>query len=497
MRLPLLETKHAVPALGLASGVLLVIACRVPGAWALSFIALVPLFMAVARAASGKQAFLAGLLAGIPLMGAALWWLFDALPLPPAFGDITPALGLATVGISFAILTLAFGTLAGGWTLFAYAIRQWRFGLVAAAVAWLAFEYLRMVAYNLFTFAPQVHNPPFFSAGFVGYPLADSVGWLQLAVFGGVYALGLAVVLGNLVAYRILRTPRRRFLLAASFVATIAAAHFAPIASVMELLRDEAPRRTITVAALSLRTPANADPAVRAPAEATMLDFVRQASAAGADLVALTEESNLFAPFSERTPYGSIGGRNRTAVVDSGTVLLEDGTRVRRAIAADTLGIDSGLLQDKRILTPKGEYLPTLLSSAFTAFGGGKHLDRFAAKRSYSLGTYGSPGTVAGVRISVLLCIEAMQPGLGRAVVREQESDVITILASHAWFGVSPPLAQDTYRQARVQAVEAGVPVVRSADFAPAYVFDRYGRVVASGGFGEEPGMAVATLKIP
>lgn len=497
MRSRFIDSKYFVLTLGFFSGVLLVIASRVPGAWPISFMALLPLLVAVARSTSRMQIFLCGMFAGVPMMGAALWWLFDALPLPPAFGDISPALGLTTVGVSFVILTLAFGALIGGWTLFAYALRQWRFGLVAAAVSWLAFEYLRMVAYNLLTFAPHVYNPPFFSAGFVGYPLADSLGWLQFAAVGGVYMLGLAVVLGNLLAYRILLVPHRRVVLAVSFVALIAVVHVAPFASFMELLRNEVPRHTITVAALSLRTPANADPVIRAPAEATMLDFVRQASYAGADLVALTEESNLFAPFSERTPYGTIGGRQRTTVVDSGTVLLEDGTRVRRAIAADTLGIDSGLFQDKRILTPKGEYLPTLLSSIVTGLGGEKYLDRFAAKRNYSLGQNGFPGAVAGVKFSVLLCIEAMQPGLAAQVVREQKSDLITILASHAWFGVSPALAQDTYRQARIQAVEAGVPIVRSADFAPAYVFDRYGRVVASGGFGEGPGMAVATLEIP
>ncbi|HEX5774385.1 MAG TPA: hypothetical protein VFY28_00265 [Candidatus Paceibacterota bacterium] len=482
-------------ALGLFSGALLVAASRVPGGWPLSFIALTPLLIAAMNAASRRQAFFAGWLAGAPMMLAALWWLFDALPLPPIFGDIPFWLAIATVGVSLTVLTIVFAALVGLWAVFAYEVRAWRFALPAAALSWLAFEYLRMVAYNLLTFAPDVWNPPFFSVGFIGYPLADSVSWLQLAAFGGVYALGLAAIVGNAIAYRAVMCRRPR--LGILVVAIVLSVHFVPVASVVEALRDELPRRTLTVAALSLRTPGDADPAVRAPAETTTLDFVRQASDAGADLVALTEESNLFAPFSERTPYSAIGGRHRTVVVDSGTVLLEDGTRVRRAIAADTLGLDSGLLQDKRILTPKGEYLPTLLSSVFTALGGEEHLDRFAAKRNYSLGRNGSPGTVAGVRISVLLCIEAMQPGLARQVVREQDSDLITILASHAWFGTSPTLAQDTYRQARVQAVEAGVPVVRSADFAPAYIFDRYGRILASGGFGEAPGMAVATLKIP
>lgn len=486
-------------ALGLASGALFVVANRVPGAWAVSFIALVPVLYAIERAGSKRQAFGAGFLAGVPLMGAAMWWLFDALPLPPAFGDIPPALGLATVGISFCILALAFGAVVGAWALFAYGIRTWRYAFLAIAPSWLAFEYLRMVVYNLFTLAPHVYNPPFFSSGFIGYPLADNVSWLQLASFGGVYALGAAAAAGNMLAYRVLSLAdnRRRTILGALMVAAVFLVAVLPVASFLDALRSETPRHTITVAALSLRTPADANPVVRAPAEATMLEFVRKASDAGADVVALPEESNFLAPFSSRTPNGILGDRHRLTIIDSGTALLPDGTRVRRAQAPDTLGMDSGLEQDKRILTPKGEYLPTLLSYIITAAGGGKYLDHFAARRSYSIAHGGTPGVVRGVRISVLLCIEAMVPGLGRDMARQQKSDVIALLASHAWFGFSPTLAEDTFRQARVQAVEAGVPIIRSADFAPAYVFDRYGRIVASAGYGAEPGLAVATLSIP
>ncbi|MGE5540709.1 MAG: nitrilase-related carbon-nitrogen hydrolase [Bacillota bacterium] len=483
--------------LGLLSGVLLALAARVPGAWPLSFIALVPAYIAVAQAPSGRVVFLSGFVTGLPMMGAAIWWLFDALPLPPAFGTIPPWLGLATVGTSFVILTLAFAAVVGLWALFSYAIRAWRYGLLAMALSWLAFEYLRMVVYNLLTFAPHIDNAPFFSSGFVGYPLADSMGWVQLAAVGGVYTLGTVVVLGNALAYRIVRSRQRRVASGIAMALIILLVHVVPIAAIRSAAFPDMPRHRITVAALSLRTPANADPEVRVPVEATMVEFVRRASDAGADLIALPEESNFLAPFSTRTPNSVLGDRHRSAIIDSGTALLEDGTRVRRAQAPDTLGFNTGLLQDKRILTPKGEYLPTLLSGIITTLGGGQYLDRFAAKRNYSIGKVEIPGTIAGVKFSVLLCIETMEPGLGREVVRAQGSEILAVLASHAWFGTSPFLIQDTFRQARIQAVEAHVPVVRSADFAPAYVFDAYGRVVASGGFGPDPDLAVATLSIP
>lgn len=485
-------------ALGLLAGVLLALSARVPGAWPLSFAALTPAFFAVRAARTERIAYRAGFLAGVPMMGAAIWWLFDALPLPPALGAIPPWLGISTVSASFVILTLAFAAVVGCWALFSYAVRDWRYGCIAMAVSWLAFEYLRMVAYNLLTFAPHIDNAPFFSSGFVGYPLADSSGWVQFAAVGGVYSLGLLVVLGNLLAYRIMRLPHRRALAyGLGMLLVIVAVHLAPLPALRASWASEIPRHRITVAALSLRTPANADPAVRLPAEAAMTEFVQRASDAGADLIALPEESNFLEPFSSRTPNSVLGDQHRSAIIDSGTALLPDGTRVRRADAPDTLGFDTGLMQDKRILTPKGEYLPTLLSGIITALGGGKYLDRFAASRNYSNSTVDTPGTFMGVRFSVLLCVETMEPGLGKQIVRQEGSDLIAVLASHAWFGFSPFLIQDTFREARIQAVQAHVPVVRSADFAPAYVFDAYGRILASGGFGPGPGMAIATLSLP
>ena len=134
---------------------------------------------------------------------------------------------------------------------------------------------------------------------------------------------------------------------------------------------------------------------------------------------------------------------------------------------------------DKAHLVPFGEYTP-----------GGSLLYRFGIKgfaAQYGNGFSAGPGPQvldlgeAG-KILPLICYEAIFPGdLRRAPER---ADWIVQITNDAWFGTfSGP--QQHLAQARLRAVEQGLPFVRAANTGISAVIDAHGQIVASLGLGE------------
>ena len=141
------------------------------------------------------------------------------------------------------------------------------------------------------------------------------------------------------------------------------------------------------------------------------------------------------------------------------------------------LGADGAVLAayDKHHLVPFGEYLP-FGDLLFDWFG----ISAFAARagKGYSAGP--GPlvldlGPVLG-RVLPLICYEAVFPqglrGAGRA-------DWLLQITNDAWFGAWTGPFQHA-AQARLRAIEQGLPLVRVANTGVTAVFDARGRQVAS-----------------
>jgi apolipoprotein N-acyltransferase len=130
---------------------------------------------------------------------------------------------------------------------------------------------------------------------------------------------------------------------------------------------------------------------------------------------------------------------------------------------------------DKFHLVPFGEYMP--LRSIFDLAKlshGETDFSRGPGPVSLQLGT---PPPV-----SPLICYEAIFPGN----VRNEGSPPAWLLnvTNDAWYGISTGPYQH-FQQARVRAIEEGVPLVRAANTGISAVVDPLGRVVASLGLGE------------
>jgi apolipoprotein N-acyltransferase len=134
---------------------------------------------------------------------------------------------------------------------------------------------------------------------------------------------------------------------------------------------------------------------------------------------------------------------------------------------------------DKVHLVPFGEYLPFQSRLERLGFmqltkvvGGFIPGDRH---RAYPL--------PHAPRFLPLICYEIIFPG--EAVPRGERPDWLLNLTNDGWFGISPGPYQH-FHQARVRAIEEGLPLVRAANTGISAVIDPVGRVIGSLPLGTE-----------
>jgi apolipoprotein N-acyltransferase len=148
-----------------------------------------------------------------------------------------------------------------------------------------------------------------------------------------------------------------------------------------------------------------------------------------------------------------------------------------------------GEVYDKVHLVPFGEYLPGPLDAILRAVG----LRQFVAVP----GGF-TPGSREGQRIlavpglppvAATICYEAIFPG---AILPPASGDaapavpgLILNLTNDAWFGDTPGPRQH-FAQARLRAVEEGLPLVRDANSGISAVVDGHGRILGSLPLGTE-----------
>ena len=186
----------------------------------------------------------------------------------------------------------------------------------------------------------------------------------------------------------------------------------------------------------------------------------------------LTHEADAMAQIADLLPEGSVlitgavrPGDNRQQAYNSVYVIDHDGTILS--------------LNDKVHLVPFGEYLP--LQSLLERIGL-QQLTKMAG--GYLSGDRRRSTTVPRAPSMLpLICYEVIFPG--QAVPRGDRPGWMLNLTNDGWFGISSGPYQH-FRQARVRAVEEGLPLVRAANTGISAVVDPVGRVVRSLPLGAE-----------
>jgi apolipoprotein N-acyltransferase len=166
------------------------------------------------------------------------------------------------------------------------------------------------------------------------------------------------------------------------------------------------------------------------------------------------------------------------------------GRRILNSLAVFGPGGKPVAVYDKTHLVPFGEYLP--FQSTLEAIG----LEQLTRIRGgFDVGPTPRPlMRVAGLpAFAPLICYEAIFPG---TVVQSAERPAALLnLTNDGWFGNTTGPRQHLH-QARVRAVEEGLPVIRSANNGISAVIDGRGRIVASLDL-DVAGVVDATLPTP
>ena len=189
-----------------------------------------------------------------------------------------------------------------------------------------------------------------------------------------------------------------------------------------------------------------------------------------------------------RARIGATLGPLDTALVGGNALFFDERGRISGAgnsiWPVDPAGV-LGPRYDKAHLVPFGEYLPA--RSVMEALG----IARFAAG---DIDFIRGPGPrtieIAGVgKVGMLICYEVIFSG--EVVDPLERPDVIFNPSNDAWFGSWGPAQH--LAQARMRAIEEGLPILRSTPTGISAVIDAHGRVVASVPFRTE-GAADAPL---
>ena len=191
----------------------------------------------------------------------------------------------------------------------------------------------------------------------------------------------------------------------------------------------------------------------------------------------LTREGDAMAQIAELLPKGTVLITGAVRAPD-----LPPGTPIRRAYNSIYLiGDDGGVLSvyDKLHLVPFGEYLPLqslmerLGFEQLTKVRGGF----IPGKRRRLIDVPRAPPMLP------LICYEVIFPG--DAATDGERPGWIVNLTNDGWFGISTGPYQHL-QQARLRAIEQGLPLVRAANTGISAVIDPLGRIVASLALGHE-----------
>jgi apolipoprotein N-acyltransferase len=398
-----------------------------------------------------RTAFAAGWAFGTGHFGLALFWIVE-----PFLVDVARHGWMAP----FALVLMA-----GGLALFwgaAFALARPLGGPVAWAAALAAAELARGHVLTGFPWA------------LVGYIWTDS-GALQWAAWVGPYGLTFGTLLLVALVWAALARAPAPWLLAAPlpFAAlALSGAALAPAA------QDLAGRPVVRLVQPNAPQDEKWDPDRVIEFYQRQIGYTAAPGDTPPDLI-VWPESAIPWPLDVAGPVlGEIATAARGVPVVLGLNRREDGRWYNALVVVDAAG-EVAQLYDKHHLVPFGEYIP---------FG---HLSRslglrsFAARDGYGYSAGPGPRLLGlppfGTALP-LICYEAIFPQGVRAA--PGRPDLLLQITNDAWFGeISGPYQH--LAQARVRAVEQGLPLVRVANTGVSAVIDPAGRVLAAIPLGE------------
>lgn len=434
--------------IGLAalSALLLVLSFPDFNLWPLAWIALAPLFFAIARRPQTKRSFLLGWLTGTLYFYGSCYWLtyspirYGGIPAPIAYFLLLPI--TLIVGLFPALCCAALAQM----------IRRWGArALFVAPFAWTACEWARLGATG------QLWNA-------VGYSQAYQPFLIQAARWGGVYAVSFLIVTANTaITYTFLQKNIRVYSIAAILILGVAVltASLNEYVFWYSLRKVRADAYVIAVQPNVPMTPATSLAETTALVNRHLLlseKKLLEANVAQVEIprVVIWPESPMNFQYTRDTQFrefvGDFARRNRASVLFNA---LEPAP-ANGAYNAAVLVNEEGRLvaqYDKIRLLPFGEYIPLPRWLPFVNMIPVMVGD-FTPGAEYLLMPLGN-----NVRAGVFICFESAFPGIARNFAMNG-ADVLINISNDGYLGPTPVMRQHL-ANAVFRAVENARPVLR------------------------------------
>jgi apolipoprotein N-acyltransferase len=431
----------------LLSAVMLVLAFPNFELWPLAWVALVPLLLTVSRNPRHWSSFLLGWLFGTVFFYGSCYWLSYSLihtgRIPPLIAYLMLVPGGIVLGIFPALFAL----------LLAQVVRKWgAFALLLSPIFWAALEFARL------EITGQLWNA-------IAYSQAFHPNLIQLARWGGVYAVGFVIILVNS-AVTLFFIKRSRNVLVVTGV-TIAAVAFVTWASYRYTLGDERLRwaserygETVVIA-VQPNVPVDLMKSNDQLSVLTNRHFEASAAALSKVPDASVPRFVIWPESPMNFTYGTdsvlqqrlteFAQTNHTSVLLNSQEVSPDNGIYNSAVLINERG-ERIAQYDKIRLLPFGEYVP--LPQWFPGAGLIRGIvGDFTPGAKYPLMKVGR------LKAGVFICIESAYPSIARTYARE-EANVLINISNDGYLGPTPVLRQHL-ANAIFRAVENNRDVLR------------------------------------
>jgi apolipoprotein N-acyltransferase len=466
-----------------AAGALSVLAMAPFNLWPVLFLTLPVAVWLIDGAGAGKlggwpAAALTGWWFGFGYFLAGLYWIGNALLVDaPTFGWLLPfavaglPAGLAIfMALGFLLARLIWTTDAARILAFAGALTasEWVRGHVLSGFPWNAFGYALANPLALAQTASLIGlwGLTFLAVAIFASPatLIDDKAMARRAWLAPVLGLIALTAMGAYGSFRLAREPTR---LVESVKLRIMQPNLPQDAKFNYGAKADVMRKYL---ALSDRSTGPQSTGVR---DATILIwpesafpfFLAREADAMAQIAGLLPQGTILITGAVRPPDASPPGRPVTRAYNSIYVIDHDGTILS--------------VYDKLHLVPFGEFLP--FQSAMERLG---FTQLTKVQGGFIPGARRKPIDLPRIpRVLPLICYEVVFPG--DIAARDERPAWIVNVTNDGWFGDSAGPYQHL-QQARLRAIEEGLPIVRAANTGVSAVIDPLGRMVAQLGLGTE-----------
>ena len=449
------------------SGLLLVLCFPTINLFLIAWIALVP-FLISLYDKQPKEAFTAGLAAGLPYFFGTLYWIYHSINY---YGGVSFINSVLIVILLCLYLSLYIGVFA---FLFSVTIRNTKLPAVLIAPAfWVVLEFLRSYLFTGF---------PWSSIGYSQYRFLTVI---QIADITGIYGVSFLVVAVNgALADIVLLKKRTRDMPLFPLSYTVIGYSFLLIVVIFTVvygqirLREERPGREMKTSVVqgNIEQDKKWEPAYQTDVIDVYKNLSLQASSSSPSLIVWPETAVPFFFGTDRVLTKEIEDfqSRLNAYLLFGSVLVKEKKDDHYLLSNSAVLLDPAgkvvYTYDKIHMVPFGEYVPLrkilfFINKLVVGIGDYTPGDRYVKART----PFGDFAT--------LICYEVIFPGLVRKFYA-QGGDFIVNITNDAWFGRTAGPYQH-FSMAVFRAVENRKPLIRAANTGISGFIDSSGRIIA------------------